>query len=167
MQWNPRYLDKQDTLAVPGTSFTIVVLEIKTLHYTGVSTLEKFHCVYEISLGPTRIALIFIPVFRFFTHSFSSYGTVLYINTVEHTADGRSLITTTGEKRFQVVERSGCDGYNTAKIRFIVDEPVTDLEEIGQHYRTYNVCIYTCMACCTLYHVWSYETSCRVCRIIP
>ena len=69
---------------------------------------------------------------------------MLYINTVEHTADGRSLITTTGEKRFQVVERSGCDGYNTAKIRFIVDEPVTDLEEIGQYYCTYNVCT----------HVW-------------
>ena len=64
--------------------------------------------------------------------SFSTYGTVLYINTVEHTADGRSLITTTGEKRFQVVHRSTCDGYNTAHIRFIVDEPVTDPGEIGE-----------------------------------
>ena len=58
---------------------------------------------------------------------------MLYINTVEHTPDGRSLITTTGEKRFRVVERGGCDGYNTSKIQFIVDEPVTDLEEIGEY----------------------------------
>ena len=68
----------------------------------------------------------------FSTHSFSDYGTVLYINTVEHTADGRSLITTTGEKRFQVLRRSSCDGYNTAQIRFIVDEPVIHPEEIGE-----------------------------------
>lgn len=66
------------------------------------------------------------------TISFSSYGTVLYINTVEYTADGRLLITTTGEKRFQVVERGKCDGYNTSKIRFIVDEPVTNQKEIGK-----------------------------------
>lgn len=64
--------------------------------------------------------------------SFSSYGTVLYINTVEHTPDGRSLITTTGEKRFEVLERGGCDGYSTVRIRFIVDEPITDYAEIGE-----------------------------------
>ncbi|CAI8051107.1 LON peptidase N-terminal domain and RING finger protein 3 [Geodia barretti] len=62
--------------------------------------------------------------------SFSSYGTVLYINTVEHTADGRSLITTTGEKRFEVLHRSTCDGYNTGMVRFIEDEPVTNPWEI-------------------------------------
>lgn len=58
---------------------------------------------------------------------------MLYINTVEHTPDGRSLITTTGEKRFEVVERGGCDGYSTVRIRFIVDEPVTDYAEIGEY----------------------------------
>ena len=63
--------------------------------------------------------------------SFSSYGTVLYINTVEYTPDGRSLITTTGEKRFKVTQKGTIDGYSTAKIQFIVDEPVTDQEEIG------------------------------------
>ena len=66
------------------------------------------------------------------TCSYSSYGTVLYINTVEHTADGRSLITTTGEKRFEVLHRSTCDGYNTARVRFIEDKPVTNPREIGE-----------------------------------
>ena len=67
-------------------------------------------------------------------YRYSSYGTVLYINTAEHTADGRSLITTTGEKRFEVTERFTCDGYNTAKIRFILDNPVTDPAEIGEGF---------------------------------
>ena len=31
-----------------------------------------------------------------------------------------------------MVERGGCDGYSTVRIRFIVDEPVTDYAEIGQ-----------------------------------
>ena len=39
-----------------------------------------------------------------------------------------------------MVERGGCDGYNTVRIQFIVDEPVTDQEEIGQYCHTYNTC---------------------------
>jgi Lon protease-like protein len=57
---------------------------------------------------------------------------VLFINSVEYTPDGRSLITTTGEKRFTVVGRSMRDGYNCASIRFVVDETVTDPMEIGK-----------------------------------
>lgn len=64
--------------------------------------------------------------------SFSDYGTVLFINSVEYTPDGRSLITTTGERRFKVVGRSMRDGYNCAKIKFIFDEQVTDCTKIGE-----------------------------------
>lgn len=63
--------------------------------------------------------------------SFSDYGTVLFINSVEYTPDGRSLITTTGERRFKVVGRSMRDGYNCAKIKFIFDEQVTDCTQIA------------------------------------
>lgn len=77
------------------------------------------------TFGPT---LVNIEIY----FSYSSFGTTLCLNTVEHTLDGRSLITTTGEKRFEVLSKSSCDGYNVANIRFIVDHPVTDHQEIGE-----------------------------------
>lgn len=70
--------------------------------------------------------------FRSDNFSFSDYGTVLFINSVEYTPDGRSLITTTGERRFNVIGRSMRDGYNCARIRFVYDESVTDPVEIGK-----------------------------------
>ena len=70
--------------------------------------------------------------FRSDNFSFSNYGTVLFINSVEYTPDGRSLITTTGEKRFKVTGRNMRDGYNCATIQFLYDEPVTDTMEIGK-----------------------------------
>ena len=59
------------------------------------------------------------------------YGTVLHINSVQYTPDGRSLVSTTGERRFQVVSRGLRDGYCVAKIRFVVDDPVTAQDGIG------------------------------------
>ena len=63
--------------------------------------------------------------------SFSDYGTVLYISSVEHTPDGRSLLTATGERRFRVVSRSMCDGYHTARISFLHDTLPSTPEETG------------------------------------
>ena len=60
---------------------------------------------------------------------------------MEYTPDGRSLITTTGERRFKVVARSIKDGYNCAKIRFVYDEPVTDTMEIGKRTAAGLPCI--------------------------
>ena len=64
--------------------------------------------------------------------SFSDYGTVLFINSIEYTPDGRSLVTTTGERRFKVVGRSMRDGYNCARITFIYDDEVVDAARIGK-----------------------------------
>lgn len=58
--------------------------------------------------------------------SFVDYGTVLFISSLEYTPDGRSLITTVGERRFQVLERNTRDGYAVARIRFLSDEPPTE-----------------------------------------
>ena len=75
---------------------------------------------------------VFFVVCRSDNFSFSDYGTVLFINSVEYTPDGRSLITTTGERRFKVTGRSLRDGYNCAKINFLYDEQVTNAVEIGE-----------------------------------
>lgn len=69
---------------------------------------------------------------------FSEYGTVLRINSAEHTPDGRSLLATVGERRFRVVERGMVNGYHTAKIQFLMDEPVTGEQDIGEHCQNYN-----------------------------
>ena len=74
--------------------------------------------------------------------SFADYGTVLHISSVELLEDGRSLISTQGERRFRVLERGMRDGYHTAKITFLFDERVTDREEIGMRLKVhlrYNV----------------------------
>ena len=50
------------------------------------------------------------------------YGTILFISSLEYTPDGRSLVTTVGERRFQVLERKTRDGYAVARIKFLSDE---------------------------------------------
>jgi len=56
-----------------------------------------------------------------------NYGTVLYIETVQYTADGRSVIKTRGERRFEIQSLRMHDGLNMAKVEFIADK----LVEIG------------------------------------
>ena len=65
--------------------------------------------------------------------SYFEFGTVLFINSVEHTQDGRALVTTTGERRFQIETQHVHDGYNMASVKFIVDKPVIVEEEIGMY----------------------------------
>ena len=66
-----------------------------------------------------------------FNSSYSDVGTVLFISSLEYTPDGRSLVTTVGERRFQVLERHSFDGYAVARIQFISDITVEDEKEIG------------------------------------
>ena len=76
---------------------------------------------------------------------------MLFINSVEYTPDGRSLITTTGERRFNVVGRSMRDGYNCARIKFVYDETVTNPMEIG------IIIIIICQRCLDLLVVTAYN----------
>ncbi len=70
--------------------------------------------------------------------AFADYGTVLHINSVDYTPDGRSLVSTTGERRFKVVERGMINGHHTTKIQFLMDEPVTgDLAISERHHILY------------------------------
>lgn len=50
---------------------------------------------------------------------------MLEIRDVQFFPDGRSLVDTIGGKRFKVVSRARRDGYNTAKVEFIEDTPIT------------------------------------------
>ena len=94
-----------------------------------------------------QLFLCFFFCFRSDNFSFSDYGTVLFINSVEYTPDGRSLITTTGERRFKVVGRSMRDGYNCAKIKFVFDEQINDPAQIGK-CKCRGVCVCMCVCVC-------------------
>ncbi|KAK7097346.1 LON peptidase N-terminal domain and RING finger protein 3-like isoform X2 [Littorina saxatilis] len=56
--------------------------------------------------------------------NFSDYGCMLEVRDVHFFADGRSLVDTVGGRRFRVLGRSKRDGYNTAKVEFLSDDPV-------------------------------------------
>ena len=65
---------------------------------------------------------------RFSTNYFrvSNYGTVLYIEMIQYTPDGRSVIKTRGERRFEIQKIRMHDGLHMANIEFIADKPITD-----------------------------------------
>lgn len=64
------------------------------------------------------------------THTgvFAEFGCMLKIKNVQLLDDGRSLLDTVGDRRFKVLERSSKDGYNTAKVSFLKDDPVESNE---------------------------------------
>merc|ERR1711953_677643 len=66
--------------------------------------------------------------------TFADYGTMLGIRDIQFFPDGRSIVDTMGGRRFKVIERNILDGYNTAKVEFIEDEPVLPehLQELTQ-----------------------------------
>merc|ERR1711874_677787 len=65
---------------------------------------------------------------------YADFGTMLEIRDIQFFPDGRSIVDTMGGRRFKVVERNIMDGYNTAKVEFIEDEPVLPehLQELNQ-----------------------------------
>ncbi|XP_071962427.1 LON peptidase N-terminal domain and RING finger protein 1-like [Antedon mediterranea] len=61
-------------------------------------------------------------------NSFSDIGCMLKVLEVETLPNGRSAIRTVGSRRFKVISRNMRDGYNTAYVRFLKDEPIQDSE---------------------------------------
>eukprot|EP00051_Salpingoeca_urceolata_P014786 m.188528 g.188528 ORF g.188528 m.188528 type:complete len:615 (-) comp18189_c1_seq2:119-1963(-) len=57
-------------------------------------------------------------------NGFSDYGCLLHINGLELLPDGRSLVDTIGTRRFKVLRRGVRDGYSTAEVEYIDDEPL-------------------------------------------
>ncbi|XP_042334960.1 LON peptidase N-terminal domain and RING finger protein 3 isoform X2 [Sceloporus undulatus] len=55
---------------------------------------------------------------------FADYGCILEIRNVDFFADGRSVVDSIGKRRFKVIQHSQRDGYNTADIEYIEDQPV-------------------------------------------
>lgn len=53
---------------------------------------------------------------------FATVGTILEIKDIEFLPDGRSIIQTIGTRRFKVLEKGTKDGYNTAKVEWLVDK---------------------------------------------
>ena len=74
------------------------------------------------------ILSFFIP-----SSTFADYGTLLYIRGLVYTQDGRSIVDTIGQRRFRVIERGTRDGYNTAKVQLIKDDPIEQHEFDGLH----------------------------------
>jgi Lon protease-like protein len=54
------------------------------------------------------------------------YGTMLDIRDCVQLGDGCSILSTVGTRRFRVIQRGEKDGYDTAKVEFIKDEPIAD-----------------------------------------
>ena len=56
-----------------------------------------------MKICPSKIIIIIIMIIvYFFSQTYVDYGTILFISSLEYTPDGRSLVTTVGERRFQV-----------------------------------------------------------------
>ncbi|KAI8798730.1 LON peptidase N-terminal domain and RING finger protein 3 [Biomphalaria glabrata] len=59
---------------------------------------------------------------------FSDFGCMLEIRDVQYFPDGRSVVDTVGGRRFKVLSRGKRDGYNTARVEFLSDKPITGEE---------------------------------------
>lgn len=55
---------------------------------------------------------------------YSEYGTMLDIRDCVLLENGWSILSTVGSRRFRVVTRGERDGYDTAKVEFICDDPI-------------------------------------------
>ena len=53
---------------------------------------------------------------------FATFGTMLEIHNVEVLPDGKCIVHAVGGRRFKVLEKSTRDGYNVAKVEWLVDE---------------------------------------------
>lgn len=60
------------------------------------------------------------------SHRYHDYGTMLDIRDCVMLGDGCSILSTVGKRRFRVLARSEKDGYDTAKIDYIQDEPIKE-----------------------------------------
>ncbi|XP_036965528.1 LON peptidase N-terminal domain and RING finger protein 2 isoform X2 [Acanthopagrus latus] len=60
---------------------------------------------------------------------FADYGCMLQVRDVKFFPDGRSVVDTIGVSRFKVLSHGQRDGYNTAKIEYLVDKKV-EAEEL-------------------------------------
>ena len=65
-----------------------------------------------------------------FSDHFSDFGCMLEIRDVQYFPDGRSVVDCIGGRRFKVISRGTRDGYQTAKVEFIHDNPVVDAEDL-------------------------------------
>ena len=62
---------------------------------------------------------------------------MLEIRDIQFFEDGRSIVDCIGGRRFQVLERSIQDGYNTAKVEFLQDEPIRQ-EQLEGKFSVFN-----------------------------
>jgi len=67
--------------------------------------------------------------------NFADYGTLLYIRGLIYTADGRSIVDTIGQRRFHVLERDTLDGYSTARVQLIRDDPIATQDEFNEIFQ--------------------------------
>ncbi|KAF6202179.1 hypothetical protein GE061_004577 [Apolygus lucorum] len=58
---------------------------------------------------------------------FAEYGTILEIRDIVMLSDGCSILSNVGARRFRVSSRAERDGYDTAQVQYIVDDPIPPL----------------------------------------
>ena len=64
---------------------------------------------------------------------------MLEIRDVQYFPDGRSIVDCIGGRRFKVKSRGHKNGYHTAKVEFLADQPVTEERLPGLYYITYGI----------------------------
>ena len=93
----------------------------------------------EPTINNYPVILICLKVYEIFLYSqncfhrndYSEYGTMLEIRDVQYFPDGRSLVDTVGARRFKVKSKGHMNGYETAKVEFIADSTVTEVDKPG------------------------------------
>lgn len=112
-------------LALPSIACPLHIYEprYRLMIRRCLSTTKRFGmCTYVESNGP---------------HRYANYGCMLDIRDANFSRDGRAYIDTIGTKRFKILDRSMKDGYNMAKIEWIVDQEYfyqqeNEIQEVNQ-----------------------------------
>jgi len=63
-------------------------------------------------------------------NGFKEYGVMLEMQDHQLLDDGRMLVNSIGGRRFKVLEKGSRDGYSTAKVQLLYDQPVEVNEEL-------------------------------------
>ena len=67
--------------------------------------------------------------------------TFVNLQDVSYFPDGRSVVNTIGGRRFKVISRGMREGYHTAKVDFIKDEPETEPADLQSKLRLGSISI--------------------------
>jgi Lon protease-like protein len=62
-------------------------------------------------------------------YNFTEYGCLLNIQSYQFSRDGRAVVATVGGRRFKVLSVKTKDGYNVAKVEWVLDKRIENEQE--------------------------------------